>query len=158
MLQSMKEINTFFKVDTEHLLALGIVDPSSNQSLEIFESGKLTSNERLYFSLWGSKNLNSVAFDAKKKIFQKGDMITTAYFIVSGSLLSVDGDLIERLGPGSVLGLAEGISGIAYPKTVITTSPVEARALSLSKITHLIPRLPTVLQKILSNMVNRSLG
>jgi hypothetical protein len=154
----LEEIKTFFKVDIEHLHSLGVVDPSSNKSLEIFESGQLNSNERLYFCLWGSKDLNSVAFESKKKIFQKGDKVSSAYFIVSGSLLSVEGDLIERLGPGSVIGLAEGIKDIDYPKTVITTSAVQARVLPLSKISHIIPKLPTVIQKILFNIVNRSLA
>lgn len=154
----MEENKTFFKVDIEHLHALGVVHPISNRSLEIFESGKLNSNERLYFSLWRSKNLNSVAFDPKKKLFQKGDKISSAYFIVSGSLLSIEGDLIERLGPGSVIGLAEGIKGVDYPKTVITISAVEARVLPLSKISHIIPKLPTVIQKILFNIINRSLA
>ena len=154
----MEEIKTFFKVDIEHLHSLGVVDPISNRSLEIFESGQLNSNERLYFCLWGSKDLNSVAFESKKKIFQKGDNVSSAYFIVSGSLLSVDGDQIERLGPGAVIGLAEGIKGIDYPKTVITTSAVQARVLPLSKVSHIIPKLPTVIQKILFNIVNRSLA
>ena len=51
----MEEIKTFFKVDIEHLHSLGVVDPSSNRSLEIFESGQLNSNERLYFAFGALK-------------------------------------------------------------------------------------------------------
>ena len=51
----MTEFSASFEVDIEHLHTLGVVDPTSPKSLDIFASGKLNSNERLYFSLWGSK-------------------------------------------------------------------------------------------------------
>ena len=50
----MSEVSASFEVDVDHLHALGVVDPYSNASLQIYKSGKLNSNERLYFSLWGS--------------------------------------------------------------------------------------------------------
>ena len=96
----------------EHLKELGVVDANSPKSMDIFASGKLNSNERLYFSLWGSKFLSTASFEAKKKIFQQGEDVAVAYFIVSGSLLAVNGQIIERLGPGSVLCLAEGLAGL----------------------------------------------
>ena len=108
----MTEFSASFEIDVEHLKALGVVDPNSPKSLDIFASGKLNSNERLYFSLWGNKFLSSASFEAKKKIFQQGEDVAVAYFIVSGSLLAVNGQIIERLGPGSVLCLAEGLAGL----------------------------------------------
>ncbi len=152
----MEKINAHFEVDIEHLQSLGVVDPRSSLSLEIYKSGQLNSNERLYFSLWGSKDLNSTTFDSKTKIFQKGDQVSSAYFIVSGTALSVDAGLIERLGPGSVIGLAEGIIGLDYSKTVVAVTPVQARVLPISKIFHIIPKLPTVVQKIILNIATRS--
>jgi len=153
----MNEISSQFSIDTERIKSLGVNDTSSHKSLQIFESGQLTSNERLYFSLWGSKELNSVHLESKKKILQKGEPIQLAYFIVSGTLLSIDGDHLERLGPGSVIGLAEGIKGINSLKTVITSTHVEARILPLNKLINIIPRVPSVIQKIIFNLVNRSI-
>jgi CRP-like cAMP-binding protein len=153
----MNEISSQFSIDTERIKSLGVNDTSSHKSLQIFESGQLTSNERLYFSLWGSKELNSVLLESKKKILQKGEPIQLAYFIVSGTLLSIDGDHLERLGPGSVIGLAEGIKGINSHKTVITSTHVEARILPLNKLINIIPRVPSVIQKIIFNLVNRSI-
>jgi CRP-like cAMP-binding protein len=154
----MEEINGSFQVDIEHLHRLGVVDPNSSQSLEIYRSGKLNSNERLYFSLWGCKDLNSTMFDSKQKIIQKGDDITSAYFIVSGTALGLDGRLVERLGPGSIIGLAEGIIGISASKTIICVTPIQARILPINKIIHAIPKLPSVIQKIIMNLANRSLN
>ena len=90
----MSQVSASFEVDVEHLHALGVVDPSSSNSLDIFSSGQLNSNERLYFSLCGSKLLSTTSFEAQKKIFQKGEDVAVAYFIVSGSLLAIDGEHI----------------------------------------------------------------
>ena len=85
----MNEFSATFEIDVEHLHALGVVDPNSPKSMDIFASGQLSSNERLYFSLWGSKLLSTASFEAKKKILQQGEDVAVAYFIVSGSLLAV---------------------------------------------------------------------
>ena len=154
----MTELSASFEVDIEHLHALGVVDPNSSKSLEIFASGKLNSNERLYFSLWGSKLLSSASFEAKKRIYQQGEEVTVAYFVVSGSLLSVKGDQIERLGPGSVLCLAEGLAGMPAPKTIITVTPVQARIIPLHKVDHVVSNLPHAIRQIIRTSVKRTLA
>jgi CRP-like cAMP-binding protein len=154
----MTESSANFEIDIEHLHALGVVDPNSPKSLEIFSSGQLTSNERLYFSLWGSKLLSTTSFDAKKKIYQEGEDIAVAYFIVSGNLLAITGNQIERLGPGSVLCLAEGLAGLTAPKTVVTVTPVQARIIPLHKVDHMVPNLPHAIRQIIRTTVKRTLG
>jgi CRP-like cAMP-binding protein len=153
----MEKLNARFEIDSKHLHSLGVLDPGSNKSLEIYETENLNSNERLYFSLWGCRELNSTSFDARSKIFNKGSEITCAYFIVSGTVLSVSGQLIKRLGPGSVIGLAEGISGLNSPITVIAVTSVQARVIPISKISHILPKLPKIMQKIIGNIASRSL-
>lgn len=154
----MTESSANFEIDIEHLHALGVVDPNSPKSLEIFSSGQLTSNERLYFSLWGSKLLSTASFDAKKKIYQEGEDIAVAYFIVSGNLLAITGNQIERLGPGSVLCLAEGLAGLTAPKTVVTVTPVQARIIPLHKVDHMVPNLPNAIRQIIRTTVKRTIG
>ena len=154
----MTESSANFEIDIEHLHALGVVDPNSPKSLEIFSSGQLTSNERLYFSLWGSKLLSTASFDAKKKIYQEGEDIAVAYFIVSGNLLAIQGNQIERLGPGSVLCLAEGLAALTAPKTVVTVTPVQARIIPLHKVDHMVPNLPNAIRQIIRTTVKRTLG
>ena len=90
----MTELSASFEIDVEHLKDLGVVDANSPKSMDIFASGKLNSNERLYFSLWGSKFLSTASFEAKKKIYQQGEDVGVAYFVVSGSLLAVNGQTI----------------------------------------------------------------
>ena len=153
----MNAVDAEFGVDIDHLHGLGGIDPYAPKSLEIYKSGKLSSNERLYFSLWGSKLLSAVSFEAKKKIFEAGSEISVAYFIVSGQMLGIEGNRIERLGPGSVLGLAEGLVGIPYPKTILTVTPVQARAIPLHKVDHIIPKLPDAFREIIRTTVKRTL-
>jgi CRP-like cAMP-binding protein len=154
----MTELSAHFDIDIAHLHALGVVDPNSPKSLDIFASGQLSSNERLYFSLWGSKLLSTASFDAKKKIFQEGEEIAVAYFIVTGTLLAVKEGQIERLGPGSVLCLAEGLAGQAAPKTVVTVTPVQARIIPLHKVDHMVPNLPHAIRQIIRTTVKRTLA
>jgi hypothetical protein len=63
----MTELSASFEIDVEHLKDLGVVDANSPKSMDIFASGKLNSNERLYFSLWGSKFLSTASFEAQEK-------------------------------------------------------------------------------------------
>jgi CRP-like cAMP-binding protein len=154
----MTEFSASFEIDVEHLNELGVVDANSPKSMDIFASGKLSSNERLYFSLWGSKFLSTASFEAKKKIFQQGEDVAVAYFIVSGSLLAVNGQIIERLGPGSVLCLAEGLAGLPAPKTVVTVTPVQARIIPLHKVDHMVPNLPHAIRQTIRTTVRRTLA
>ena len=83
----MPELKGQFSVDIEHLHKLGVKDPNAPKSLEIFKSGQLSSDERLYFSLWSSPLLHSIAIAARKKLLSKGEHLHSAYFIVRGALL-----------------------------------------------------------------------
>jgi len=154
----MTELSASFEIDVDHLKELGVVDANSPKSMDIFASGKLNSNERLYFSLWGSNFLSTASFEAKKKIFQQGEDVAVAYFIVSGSLLAVNGQIIERLGPGSVLCLAEGLAGLPAPKTVVTVTPVQARIIPLHKVDQMVPNLPHAIRQTIRTTVKRTLA
>ena len=105
-----KVVSAAFAVNIEHLHALGVVDPYSEQSLQLYHSGKLNANERLYFSLWGSSELSTSLIRARTRFAKQGEPVSSAYFIIKGAALGVKDDEIYRLGPGSVIGLAEGVT------------------------------------------------
>jgi CRP-like cAMP-binding protein len=147
-----------FAVDIDHLHALGVVDPYSPKSLELYGSGKLTSEERLYFTLWGSSQLSTASFSARKRLVTKGAEVHAAYFIVSGNLLGIDGDTIYRLGPGSVIGLAEGVGGLPYSMTVVSVDAVQARLIAMHKVDGLLAKMPAGLRGILRSAVVRTLA
>jgi CRP-like cAMP-binding protein len=153
-----KQVTSGFAVDIDHLHALGVVDPYSSKSMELYSSGQLSSEERLYFTLWGSSQLSTTSFGARQKLAVKGAEVHAGYFIVSGQLLGIDGDAIYRLGPGSVIGLAEGIGGLPYSMSVVAVGPVQARLISMNKVDQLMRKMPTGLKGVLRSAVMRTLA
>ena len=154
----MHKVTGQFQVDIEHLHALGISDPYSTDSMAIYKSGKLTSNERLYFSLWSSKFFSTISFSAKSKILTQGQELSDAYFVVKGDMLAIQGNQVERMGPGSVLGLAEGLSGLRYNKIILCMTPVQARVIPLHKVDGILPKLPTLMRQIIQTTLKRTLN
>jgi len=153
-----KQVASSFAVDIDHLHELGVVDPYSPKSLELYSSGQLSSDERLYFTLWGSSQLSTASFSARKRLVTQGTEVHAAYFIVSGQLLGIDGDTVYRLGPGSVIGLAEGIGGLPYSMTVVSVNAVQARLITMNKVDVLLPKMPKGLRGILRSAVMRTLA
>lgn len=152
-----KEVSASFGVDIARLHALGAVDPYSQQSLDLYASGELVSNERLYFTLWGCSELNLALFDPKTRICSAGQPAEDAYFIINGTCLGVQGNRIYRLGPGSVIGLSEGIAGIDYSMTVISVGAVQVRKLPMHSINLLIQNMNSGLRGIIRSLVMRTL-
>lgn len=154
----MPTLRASFAVDSDRLKSFGILDPRSANALEIFKSGKLTSDERLYLSLWGSPLLSSITFEPKRKIITAGETIEQAYLIVSGTLVGTQGDDIYRFGPGAVLGLAEGVINQPSKYSVITVSAVQARVIPLHRIDSIVAKLPLEVRSIMQTVIKRTLA
>lgn len=154
----MTQVSSSFAIDLEKLKSLGISDPSSNAALEMIKSRSLTSDQRLFLTLWGSTLLKTALFEPKKKIITAGSLVEEGYLIISGSLVGVEGDNIYRLGPGAVLGLAEGIINRPSKMSVITATPVQARLIPFHKIDAVISLLPKEVKGILQTIVKRTLA
>ena len=154
----MAQVSSSFAIDLEKLKSLGISDPSSNAALEMIKSRSLTSDQRLFLALWGSTLLKTALFEPKKKIITAGSLVEEGYLIISGSLVGVEGDNIYRLGPGVVLGLAEGIINRPSKMSVITATSVQARLIPFYKIDAVISLLPKEMKSILQTIVKRTLA
>lgn len=152
------EVGTGFEVSTANLRALGVTDPYAAASVEAYKSGALTSDERLYFTLWGSRLLKAVAFDAKSRVAQAGHPVHAAYFIVSGKLLAVEGKKVHRIGPGGVIGVAEAVAGLPYSKSYVAVEAVEARVVDVSSIAAVLRQCPTGLRGLIRTITMRTLG
>jgi CRP-like cAMP-binding protein len=73
-------------------------------------------------------------------------------------MLALDGDHIYRIGPGSVIGLAEGLAGLPYSMTVVAVSAVQVRLIAMHKVDVLLPKMPAGLRGILRSAVMRTLA
>jgi len=152
-----KVVSAAFAVNIEHLHALGVVDPYSEQSLQLYHSGKLNANERLYFSLWGSSELSTSLIRARTRFAKQGEPVSSAYFIIKGAALGVKDDEIYRLGPGSVIGLAEGVGAQPHSMTAIAVDDVQVRVFPVYVIAKLVKNMPPGLRGILKATVMRTL-
>jgi len=152
-----KFVAASFSVNIEHLHALGVRDPYSEQSMQLYHSGKLNANERLYFSLWGSSELSTSLIRAKTRFARQGEPVSSAYFVIKGAVLGVKGEDIYRLGPGSVIGLAEGVGGLPYNMDAIAVDDVQVRVFPIYVISKLVKNMPPGLKGILKSTVMRTL-
>lgn len=154
----MSQVSSSFAIDIEKLRGMGVNDPRTAAALNLIKSKSLSSDQRLYLSLWGSTLLKTTMFEAKKKIITAGSLVEEGYLIISGSLVGVEGDHIYRFGPGSVLGLAEGVINHPSKMSVITTTAVQARMIPFHKVDTIISLLPKEMKAILQTIVKRTLA
>ena len=114
----MSQVSSSFTIDIEKFLSLGINDPRTIAGLDLIKSKSLSSDQRLFLSLWSSTRLKTIILESKKKIITAGSLVEEGYLIISGSLVGVEGDHIYRFGPGSVLGLA----AVSYTHLTLPTN------------------------------------
>jgi len=154
----LSQVSSSFSIDVDQLNNLGISDPRSAAALDLIKSRALSSDQRLFLSLWGSNLLKTTLIEPKKKIISAGSLVEQGYLIISGSLVGVEGELIYRLGPGAVLGLAEGVINHPSKMTVITTTSVQAKLIPFHKIDSIIALLPAEMKGILQTIIKRTLA
>ena len=154
----MSQVSSSFAIDLEKLKSLGITDPRTAAALDLIQSKSLSSDQRLFLSLWGSSLLKTTAFEPKKKIIAAGSLVEEGYLIISGSLVGVEGEQIYRFGPGAVLGLAEGMINRPSKMTVVTTTAVQARLIPFHKVDSIMSLLPKEMKAILQTIVKRTLA
>jgi len=154
----LPQVTSSFAIDLEKLKSLGISGPRNAAALDLIRSKSLSSDQRLFLSLWGSTLLKTMIFEPKKKIIAAGSLVEEGYLIVSGSLVGVEGEQIYRFGPGAVLGLAEGIINHPSKMSVITTTAVQVRLIPFHKVDAIISLLPKEMKAILQTIVKRTLA
>lgn len=91
------------------------------------EAKELPTKDSLYLKLLDNKTLDSTAFTPGQKILGPGDQPNKAYIVTTGEV-SQSSPLTGfcTLGPGSVIGLAEGISDSEIQSTTVARGAVVA--------------------------------
>ena len=147
-----------FAIDVGRLNQLGILDPRSPAAMATFSQNQFSSQERLFFSLWASRLLNDGVFKIGEILAHKGEIVVNAHIIISGELDADNGTKRFTLGPGSVLGLAEGLAHQPFSMTVMAKTVVTTRILRLDKIDREIPKMNAGIRGICRGAVMRTLG
>jgi CRP-like cAMP-binding protein len=147
-----------FSVESEKLGKLGVNFLRSSDGAAALKSGQLKGEERLYLSLLGTPLLNATLILPGKKIIEAGNQFEEAYFLVNGEVQIQQGDKSFRLGAGSVLGLAEGMVGLASRYTATALTSVQVKIIPFHKVDSIVKVLPPELRSIMVTIIKRNLA
>lgn len=98
-----------FSVDRKIFQDLSLSEAKLKSSTDFFDKKNLTSQERLFFRVWGDVSLKLGVFEPGKIIQKIGEVPGFAYIITLGEAVASDTKNEYQFGPGSVIGLAEGL-------------------------------------------------
>jgi CRP-like cAMP-binding protein len=146
-----------FSVDSEKLLKLGAHYLHSSEGSAALKAGHLSSDERLFLSILRTPLLNETLFVKNRKIIEVGQKFEDAYFVVQGEVQIQRGNKTHMLGAGSVLGLAEGMVGLASSYSALALTSVQVKIISFHKVNQIVKVLPTELRLIMATIIKRNL-
>tara|TARA_E500000331_G_scaffold156520_1_gene151928 strand:- start:523 stop:1011 length:489 start_codon:yes stop_codon:yes gene_type:complete len=100
---------TKFSVDRKTFEELSLTESKLKSSTDFFDKKNLSSQERLFYRVWADEDLKLGVFEPGKIIQKKGEIPGTAFIITLGEAMTNDNEHEYFFGPGSVIGLAEGL-------------------------------------------------
>ena len=100
---------TKFAIDRQTFEELSLTEAKLKSATDFFNKKNLTSQERLFYRVWADDQLKLGVFEPGKVIQKKGEVPGLAFVITMGEAVTYDNDHEYQLGPGSVIGLAEGL-------------------------------------------------
>lgn len=118
----------------------------------------LKGEERLFISLASSTIINTTLLLAGKKIIESGEQFDNAYFVLSGEIQILQKDKSYKLGAGSVIGLSEGMVGLASKFSATTLTSVQVKIIPFHRVDAVIEFLPVELRAILATIIKRNLA
>ncbi len=152
-----KQDDMVFGVDTERFKSLGVIDPKSHTALKAFNEKDFTSVERLYFKLLGTDLVNAGYFAKGQKIAIAGEHVKSANVIISGQVEAKNSSNMFIFGPGSVFGMAEGLSDEVYQWDVSAITAVTTKVIPIDRASREIIRLNAGLKGICRSTIMRIL-
>lgn len=146
-----------FGVDLTRIAALGLIGASTPEAAQAYDRLNFTSAERLYHQLAGDLNLGVATFGAGESLAVAGEDVINAYIVCTGTLSAVSTDRRFRIGPGSVIGLAEGLALHKHRMTVTALTEVSASTIPIYRALRALYRMHKGLKGITRNTVMRIL-
>jgi len=123
-----------------------------------FDEAGLTSEERVFTQLWSSDVLRTGFFTRGAPVISEGQPITEAHVIIQGRATARQGAREFLLGPGSVIGLSEGVAGQSASWTVHADTHLSTRVIPISQAIEEIRIASVDLRTICQMTVMRILG
>ena len=132
-----------FSLDRSVFEELSLVS-GSTERYDFFEDKRLSGQQRLVFQVWASQVLQVGVFGSGHSLTKAGEVPVYGYVITSGEARRMPSDENADeviLGPGSVLGLAEGLAEIPAIHTVEAISSVNCKVIPIDVAAADIERL-----------------
>ena len=123
-----------FQIERSSFEALGPTQPNSRSVFDFFDEKKLSSTQRLFFKLWSSNKVNATVLEPDKTVLRAGEVPDTGYLILSGEVSVVVGDDILILGPGSAIGIAEGLCDIPMRASYVSKTALTVRVIPMPNV------------------------
>jgi len=125
-----------------------------------FDDAGLSGQERLFFEAWSSQALQTSVFEPGKDLLKSGVVPLYAYVITSGEAKQVSDENSPEItyGPGSVLGLADGLAGTQSPSTITAITAVNVKLIPIDVAISDISSLNSGLKGICRFTLFRILG
>lgn len=153
----MNSTPMLFSVDVDRLSKYKNNFLKSSKGMDAIQAGELTSDERLYLALLDTHLLNATMLPAGKIIISSGQEFEEAYFVTSGEVRATSRDKTFFLGPGAILGIAEGMVGLPSRYTFTAHTALQVKLIAFHKVDSIVHQLPTELKSILVSLIKRNL-
>lgn len=118
----------------------------------------LSSSERKYVLLQSSPDLQAEHFSSGSVLIKAGEVPMTAYMVTKGTVELQTSGAPHLLGPGAVLGMAEGLAHLPLLHSAVASTDVEVQALSVVDVEMSLERSSPKLRGILQLSIERILG
>lgn len=147
-----------FGIDPSRFRDLGLMDPQNTHTLKGFDRAELTTEERLFFRILSSSLLRTGVFEQGRKLCSADEPIVLAHVIVTGQVVASNAKVQLVLGPGSVIGLAEGLAQAPSRWDVVAQTTVNTRIIPIDRAIREIKGANSGLRGVCRITVLRTLG
>ena len=151
-----------FSIDRKLFEELSLTESKLQSATNFFDKKNLSSQQRLFYKVWADDQLKLGVFEEDKIIQKKGAIPEVAYVITLGEAITKDDKNEYILGPGSVIGLAEGLSEEKSKYEYVAKKLVNCKIIPIPNAMREIQLTNTglkgicrmTLQRILGNQIN----
>lgn len=147
-----------FHVDRTPIDRLSL-SAKTEERLAFFKDLQLSGPQRLLYKIWASPALSTVVFKPGQVILHAGEVPHAAYVVLSGQVSVQHEGRDFLLGPGSVIGLAEGLCDLTSQHAYHAVQVVNCKEIPLDAAGREVSRVNSglrgvfrlTLQKILAD-------
>ncbi|MFM1879926.1 MAG: hypothetical protein RLZZ344_160 [Pseudomonadota bacterium] len=151
-------MSTFrFNIDRTRFKGLSLTQSQSKSTFEFFDQYDMSSLERMFYRVWATARLRTGLFSPGQSIMKARQIPDTAYVVVLGEVEVQDEENTFVLGPGSTIGLAEGLCDLPLRYSYTATSVVNVKIIPIPSAIREIERANPGLKGICRLTVQRIL-